>query len=79
MFWAGDTAQTISAGSSFRFGELKAFMFHLEVWQQNETITARLTISALLEGGEHSQPRILPPESQLPISLRHRTGCTDRH
>ncbi|RPD59343.1 hypothetical protein L226DRAFT_495257 [Lentinus tigrinus ALCF2SS1-7] len=27
MFWAGDTAQTISAGSAFRFQELKAFMY----------------------------------------------------
>ncbi|KAI8983190.1 hypothetical protein BD414DRAFT_515715 [Trametes punicea] len=27
MFWAGDTAQTISAGSAFRFSELKAFLF----------------------------------------------------
>jgi hypothetical protein len=31
MFWAGDTAQTISAGSSFSFKELKAFQFRLEV------------------------------------------------
>ncbi|EKM60418.1 uncharacterized protein PHACADRAFT_189549 [Phanerochaete carnosa HHB-10118-sp] len=30
VFWAGDTAQTISAGSSFRFNELKAFMYRLE-------------------------------------------------
>ncbi|RDX51441.1 hypothetical protein OH76DRAFT_1481370 [Lentinus brumalis] len=27
MFWAGDTAQTISAGSAFRFQELRAFMY----------------------------------------------------
>ncbi len=31
MFWAGDTAQTISVGSSFRFNDLKAFLFRLEV------------------------------------------------
>jgi len=31
MFWAGDTAQTISLGSSFRFNDLKAFLFRLEV------------------------------------------------
>lgn len=30
MFWAGDTAQTISAGSAFRFNDLKAFMYRLE-------------------------------------------------
>ena len=31
LFWAGDTAQTISVGSSFRFNDLKAFLFRLEV------------------------------------------------
>ena len=33
LFWAGDTAQTISAGSSFRFDDLKAFLYRLEVRQ----------------------------------------------
>ena len=31
LFWAGDTAQTISEGSSFRFNDLKSFMFRIEV------------------------------------------------
>lgn len=31
LFWAGDTAQTISVGSSFRFEDLKAFLFRVEV------------------------------------------------
>jgi hypothetical protein len=31
LFWAGDTAQTISAGSSFRFNDLKAFVYRMEV------------------------------------------------
>ncbi|KAI6141017.1 hypothetical protein BKA82DRAFT_2656887, partial [Pisolithus tinctorius] len=30
LFWAGDTAQTISAGSSFRFADLKAFIYRTE-------------------------------------------------
>ncbi|CDO74781.1 hypothetical protein BN946_scf185001.g29 [Trametes cinnabarina] len=30
MFWAGDTAQTISIGSSFRFNDLKAFLYRYE-------------------------------------------------
>ncbi|KAI6044090.1 hypothetical protein EDC04DRAFT_459876 [Pisolithus marmoratus] len=30
LFWAGDTAQTISAGSSFRFQDLKAFIHRTE-------------------------------------------------
>ena len=31
LFWAGDTAQTISAGSSFKFDDLKAFLYKIEV------------------------------------------------
>ncbi|KAJ2926878.1 hypothetical protein H1R20_g10207, partial [Candolleomyces eurysporus] len=30
LFWAGDTAQTIAIGSSFRFNDLKAFLYRLE-------------------------------------------------
>ena len=30
QFWAGDTAQTISVGSSFRFDDLKAFLHRSE-------------------------------------------------
>ncbi|KAG8942979.1 hypothetical protein FRC04_003265 [Tulasnella sp. 424] len=30
LFFAGDTAQTISVGSTFRFSELKAFLYRLE-------------------------------------------------
>ncbi|KIO30560.1 hypothetical protein M407DRAFT_38186, partial [Tulasnella calospora MUT 4182] len=30
LFFAGDTAQTISVGSAFRFNELKAFLYRLE-------------------------------------------------
>ncbi|KNZ80017.1 TPR and ankyrin repeat-containing protein 1 [Termitomyces sp. J132] len=30
LFWAGDTAQTISVGSAFRFNDLKAFLFRVE-------------------------------------------------
>ncbi|OCH88368.1 P-loop containing nucleoside triphosphate hydrolase protein, partial [Obba rivulosa] len=30
LFWAGDTAQTISLGSSFNFNELKAFNWRIE-------------------------------------------------
>lgn len=31
MFWAGDTAQTIALGSSFRFDDLKSYLFRIEV------------------------------------------------
>ncbi|KAH9910160.1 uncharacterized protein B0H18DRAFT_516086 [Fomitopsis serialis] len=31
LFWAGDTAQTISMGSAFRFNDLKAFLHRVEL------------------------------------------------
>jgi len=30
LFWAGDTAQTISIGSAFRFNDLKSFLYRIE-------------------------------------------------
>ncbi|KAJ7434686.1 P-loop containing nucleoside triphosphate hydrolase protein [Mycena galericulata] len=36
LFWAGDTAQTINVGSSFRFNELKAFFFRIERRRQKK-------------------------------------------
>ncbi|KAI0935696.1 hypothetical protein AcV5_004043 [Taiwanofungus camphoratus] len=32
LFWAGDTAQTISVGSAFRFNDLKAFLYRVETY-----------------------------------------------
>ncbi|KIJ60090.1 hypothetical protein HYDPIDRAFT_99369 [Hydnomerulius pinastri MD-312] len=41
LFWAGDTAQTISAGSSFRFDDLKAFLYRIEQDQSTSLIGER--------------------------------------
>ncbi|THH29326.1 hypothetical protein EUX98_g4867 [Antrodiella citrinella] len=41
LFWAGDTAQTISAGSSFKFNELKAFQWRLEANAQKQCLPAK--------------------------------------
>jgi hypothetical protein len=41
LFWAGDTAQTISAGSSFRFDDLKAFLYRIEQDQSMHLIQDR--------------------------------------
>ncbi|KAG1854678.1 hypothetical protein C8R48DRAFT_721046 [Suillus tomentosus] len=60
MFWAGDTAQTISAGSSFRFDDLKAFLYRVE--QQN--------ISANSAGARLRQPAMF----QLAINYRSHGG-----
>ncbi|KAI6021001.1 hypothetical protein BKA83DRAFT_14200 [Pisolithus microcarpus] len=41
LFWAGDTAQTISAGSSFRFDDLKAFLYRIEVDHASHVVRER--------------------------------------
>ncbi|KAF9230051.1 P-loop containing nucleoside triphosphate hydrolase protein, partial [Melanogaster broomeanus] len=41
LFWAGDTAQTISAGSSFHFDDLKAFLYRIEEDQSMTIIQDR--------------------------------------
>ncbi|KAF6765917.1 hypothetical protein DFP72DRAFT_996790 [Ephemerocybe angulata] len=38
LFWAGDTAQTIALGSSFRFNDLKAFLYRLEERRESKLI-----------------------------------------
>ncbi|KAH9992492.1 hypothetical protein BJV74DRAFT_397873 [Russula compacta] len=43
QFWAGDTAQTISVGSSFRFNDLKAFLHRNEERLKQES--AGVTVS----------------------------------
>ncbi|KAG8948833.1 hypothetical protein FRC04_009298 [Tulasnella sp. 424] len=39
LFFAGDTAQTVSAGSNFRFNDLKEFLYRLE--RQDEQVANR--------------------------------------
>ncbi|KAF8895020.1 hypothetical protein CPB84DRAFT_1782432 [Gymnopilus junonius] len=63
LFWAGDTAQTISVGSSFRFNDLKAFLYRLErrressllglpqVTTQEPPQTFQLTVNYRSHGG----------------------------
>ncbi|KAI6128736.1 hypothetical protein EDD16DRAFT_1739250 [Pisolithus croceorrhizus] len=41
LFWAGDTAQTISPGSSFRFDELSAFLHRIEMDQASSSHIVR--------------------------------------
>ncbi|KAH9931245.1 uncharacterized protein B0H18DRAFT_929725 [Fomitopsis serialis] len=41
LFWAGDTAQTISMGSAFRFNDLKAFLHRVELSGEHPTPRAQ--------------------------------------
>ena len=44
LFWAGDTAQTIAVGSSFKFNELKATMYSNEVRSSQHVLVVSLKI-----------------------------------
>ena len=47
LFWAGDTAQTIAIGSSFRFNDLKAFLYRLEVCSFFLSVNSRRPLTDL--------------------------------
>ncbi|EPQ56620.1 P-loop containing nucleoside triphosphate hydrolase protein [Gloeophyllum trabeum ATCC 11539] len=66
MFWAGDTAQTISIGSSFKFNDLKAFLHRLEFANHVEArLKSRSTVTYSPE----------PPRTfQLAINYRSHAG-----
>ncbi|PPQ98968.1 hypothetical protein CVT24_003464 [Panaeolus cyanescens] len=68
LFWAGDTAQTISAGSAFRFEDLKAFMFRLEEHRLKQEKKG-----GLVKQMSHIQPHVF----QLAINYRSHAGIVD--
>ncbi|KAF7310359.1 UvrD-like helicase ATP-binding domain-containing protein [Mycena chlorophos] len=65
LFWAGDTAQTINAGSAFRFKELKAFMYTVEQGRKSKH-------------PEHAFLPATPPKVfQLTTNYRSHTGIVN--
>ncbi|KAJ6573853.1 hypothetical protein DFH09DRAFT_1311930 [Mycena vulgaris] len=67
LFWAGDTAQTISVGSSFRFNELKAFQFRIEQRRLEKNTHTEL----------YSQPSWQPRTFQLTVNYRSHAGIVN--
>ncbi|KZP05197.1 hypothetical protein FIBSPDRAFT_843218 [Athelia psychrophila] len=63
LFWAGDTAQTISVGSSFRFNDLKAFLFRVE---ERNALTAGISANV-----------IHPHTFQLAVNYRSHAGIVN--
>jgi len=83
LFWAGDTAQTISAGSSFRFDDLKAFLYRIEVWLYlllNAVETRCITIISQKDQSKHliqDRPVSDPTAFQLAINYRSHGGIVN--
>ncbi|KAJ7451097.1 hypothetical protein FB451DRAFT_1566339 [Mycena latifolia] len=67
LFWAGDTAQTISVGSSFRFNELKAFLFRIEQRRLETNLRTELCY----------QPTWQPRTFQLTVNYRSHAGIVN--
>ncbi|KAJ6498051.1 P-loop containing nucleoside triphosphate hydrolase protein [Mycena vitilis] len=67
LFWAGDTAQTISVGSSFRFNELKAFLYRIE---QRRLETSK-------QPDLYYQPVLQPRTFQLTVNYRSHAGIVN--
>ncbi|KAM5542264.1 hypothetical protein V8D89_004137 [Ganoderma adspersum] len=61
MFWAGDTAQTISVGSAFRFNDLKAFLYRVEE----------------ANAGANAERRTQPESFHLAVNYRSHAGIVD--
>ncbi|KAI5997877.1 hypothetical protein F5J12DRAFT_895738 [Pisolithus orientalis] len=79
LFWAGDTAQTISASSSFRFDDLKAFLHRIEVGGLNSVTSTKLN-EIQVDQTSHMvrERRIAPPMSfQLAINYRSHGGIVN--
>ncbi|KAJ7652111.1 hypothetical protein DFH06DRAFT_1094341 [Mycena polygramma] len=66
LFWAGDTAQTIAVGSSFRFQELKAFLFRLDQNRRQKN-----------HAGVDFRPTGPPRVFQLTVNYRSHTGIVN--
>ncbi|TFK22056.1 hypothetical protein FA15DRAFT_706710 [Coprinopsis marcescibilis] len=60
LFWAGDTAQTIAIGNSFRFEDLKAFLHRLEARRDARSASGPL------------QPQLRPPPT-FSLSTNYRS------
>ncbi|KAJ6577097.1 hypothetical protein B0H10DRAFT_1963249 [Mycena sp. CBHHK59/15] len=67
LFWAGDTAQTISVGSSFRFNDLKAFLFRIEKKRYETNKRPEL----------YCQPAEPPRTFQLTVNYRSHAGIVN--
>ncbi|PCH33059.1 hypothetical protein WOLCODRAFT_14494 [Wolfiporia cocos MD-104 SS10] len=72
LFWAGDTAQAISVGSSFRFNDLKAFMYRVESRSLVKDKSKQETLSK-------SRIRVskVPKQFQLTINYRSHAGIVN--
>ncbi|KAF8972584.1 hypothetical protein BDZ97DRAFT_1752471 [Flammula alnicola] len=68
LFWAGDTAQTISAGSSFRFNDLKSFLFRIEKQSQLSNSSSTIPVN----------PKLQPPKAfHLAVNYRSHAGIVN--
>jgi hypothetical protein len=80
QFWAGDTAQTISVGSSFRFDDLKAFLHRNEASQFHIFKVIRLELGLNITGTSETTIRwndgtpsakVFPTCHKLPVARRN--------
>ncbi len=79
LFWAGDTAQTISSGCSFRFQDLKAMLYRVEV-NLTQMCASRYWHSGQQQQVEEIDPASsskLPETFSLTVNYRSHSGITN--
>jgi len=88
QFWAGDTAQTISVGSSFRFDDLKAFLYRNEAGHFHVSRITHLMICFFNTGKSETAIRwndratfakVFPTCHKLPFARRDCQVCSLGH
>lgn len=81
FLWAGDTAQTISIGSTFSFNELGSFVYRYQVCDF-EVPYVKLTIFSEINpsGTRNSEsPKGFSVTRELPLPWWHRQVCQRHH
>ncbi len=91
QFWAGDTAQTISVGSSFRFDDLKAFLHRNEASRFHDFESIHLELASDITGAPETAIRgndlatstkVFPTRHEFPLARRDsevRSLCHSAH
>ena len=80
FLWAGDTAQTISIGSSFSFKELGAFVYRYQV-RNSDLPYEKLTVPSAINPSSAwypESPQRISVARELPFSWRYCQLC-QRH
>lgn len=77
LFWAGDTAQTISRGSAFRFDDLKAFLYRVEASVCPPVVIRQTDQTLQVDKSPQRETQSKPLTFQLTTNYRSHAGIVN--